>query len=382
MCHAADMARGRSSMHQAASSCQPRARHGGRNGSKICRVTGGFTLVELLVVIAIIGILVALLLPAIQAAREAARRSQCSNNLKQTGLSLLMYHDAVGHFPKGANGGEGALWSYYVLPYIEGLNAQQLAVVHATNDGYNWGSPGPYCQQDLQNLSMANIALSETRFPVFQCPSAGFPSEGQYDLSIDNWHVMNRQPCSYIGSASGLLTNQNYRDPNKSPAASLDGVLFNHSAIAIKDILDGTSNTMLVGEAAHDTAAVNDLGGVKPEGSGGTRKDHWYFGSDDVDTGGGLIGFLEKTGGTDLSEAMGSTAVPMNLQNQPAFACVMIGRRINPKCQLLQLSFGSEHPGGMNLVRCDGSVSYLGEDVDDLVWRDLATRAQQTILGE
>ena len=87
----------------------------------------GFTLVELLVVIAIIGILVALLLPAIQAAREAARRSQCLNNLKQIGLMMQNYHGAINQFPPGAMNHEGSLWSYYTMPFIEQANAQKLA---------------------------------------------------------------------------------------------------------------------------------------------------------------------------------------------------------------------------------------------------------------
>ncbi len=341
-------------------------------------VRQGFTLVELLVVIAIIGVLVALLLPAVQAAREAARRSQCTNNLKQIGLSLHMYHDSFQQFPSGSKGGEGALWSYFILPYIEGLNAQQIATVSVTNDGFNWASSGPYSSDDLNNPGKANIILVETAFSIFQCPSAGYPSEGQYDISIDNWHVMNRQPCSYIGNSSGLLVDQNYKDIEGKPMGLLDGVLFNHGEIGMKHVIDGTSNTMLVGEAAHDTVALNDLGGAQAESRRGNRKDHWYFGSDDIDTG----SLSDKTGGSDFSEALGSTGVPMNLQRQGVNPCSSGGRRPSPECQAMQLSFGSEHPGGMNLVRCDGSVAYVGEDIDLIAWRDLATRDQQTVLGE
>jgi len=341
-------------------------------------VLRGFTLVELLVVIAIIGVLVALLLPAVQAAREAARRSQCLNNLKQIGLSTHMYHDSFGEFPSGSKGGEGAMWSYFILPYLEGLNAQQIATVSTTSDSFNWANGGPYSRADLNDPRRANIILVETRFSVFQCPSAGFPNEGQYDISIDNWHVMNRQPSSYIGNASGLLVDQNWNDIEGKPMGLLDGVLFNHGEIGMKDVLDGTSNTMLVGEVAHDTVSLNDLGGAQGEARRGNRKDHWYFGSDDIDTG----SLTNKRGGSDFSEAMGSTGVPMNLQRQGINPCTSGGRRPSPECQQLQLSFGSEHPGGMNLVKCDGSVSFLNEGVDLFVWRDLATRDQQTILGQ
>ena len=107
----------------------------------------------------------------------------------------------------------------------------------------------------------------------------------------------------------------------------------------------------------------------------GNRKDHWYIGSDDVDT--GSLNKLNpdlSTGGWDFSEAMGSTAMPMNMQNQVPNGCDGLS---DPDCQKLQLAYGSPHPGGMQLSRCDGSVDYLAEDVDAIIWRDLATRADQ-----
>jgi prepilin-type N-terminal cleavage/methylation domain-containing protein len=93
------------------------------------RARHAFTLVELLVVIAIIGILVALLLPAVQAAREAARRSSCQNNLKQIGLALQSHHDVVGTLPMGASLEEGAMWSAFILPYIEEGRLKDLLTI-------------------------------------------------------------------------------------------------------------------------------------------------------------------------------------------------------------------------------------------------------------
>ena len=337
----------------------------------------GFTLVELLVVIAIIGVLVALLLPAVQAAREAARRSQCQNNLKQVALAIQIYHDTFTEFPKGSAGGEGALWSYYIMPYFEQKNLQDLLTVSTTSDGFNWANPGPYSrEQIIGNPNYVNLIACETQIPVFQCPSAGFPDGGQYDISGDDWHVGNRQPASYIGNASGFAINQNHKDVDGKPMGSLDGVLFNHSEIGMKHITDGTSNTMLIGEVMHDVEIVDRDGGSKKESRIGDRKDHWYIGSDDVDTG----SLTSKTGGWDFSEAMGSTAIPMNFQNQfQGQGCDNIS---DPICQKLQLAYGSPHPGGMQLARCDGSVDYLAEDVDLVVWRDLATRDnQQPVTG-
>ncbi|MCC6493567.1 MAG: DUF1559 domain-containing protein [Pirellulales bacterium] len=346
-----------------------------RSDRRAGAVARGFTLVELLVVIAIIGVLVALLLPAVQAAREAARRSQCLNNLKQIGLSMQNYHGVFNRFPWGAVNHEGSMWSYYTMPYMEEQTIQSLVTLGArngelTDDGLNWAYPGPYTREEVsKKLGNKNLIACETQAWVYQCPSAAFPAGGQYDTSQDNYVVMQRQPCSYIGNASGLVLNQN--GPEVEPRnrhdkmKALDGVLFGKSEVAIKDILDGTSNTLLVGEAAHDTATVDRLGGVK-EHSFGNRKDHWYFGSDDIDT----------NESHDLSEAVGSTAVPMNFQDQ-VDAGTVCAVAPAPDCQKLQLAFGSVHPGGMNMVKCDGAAQYMSEDVDLVVWRDLGTRASQ-----
>ena len=93
------------------------------------REARGFTLVELLVVIAIIGLLISLLLPAVQASRAAVRRTQCQNNLRQQGLAAMLHHDAVGHFPPGARTYEGSLWSFHLLPYLEEAPVHDLAII-------------------------------------------------------------------------------------------------------------------------------------------------------------------------------------------------------------------------------------------------------------
>jgi prepilin-type N-terminal cleavage/methylation domain-containing protein len=338
------------------------------NGSM--RRKSAFTLVELLVVIAIIGILVALLLPAVQAAREAARRTQCQNNLKQLGLASQMYHDTTKFLPIGAASGEGSMWSYYILPYIEEVNAQaRMKVAENGGGNYQWAHNGPYSREDIQNdPEYANIVLCETVFPVFRCPSAGLP-ERQWSTSTWAWIVMERVPTSYIGSASGLVVSQNKVDVNSVKMGSLDGVLFANSRIGLKHIIDGTSKTMLIGEAVHDSVSVDSLG-KKPEGGAGTVKDHWALGSDDID------GTGPASAARDLSEAMGSTGVPMNFQNQyPGVdGCLGIPAA---DCQKLQLSFGSSHSGGMQLVHCDGSVEFVTDGVDDIVWRDMATRGSE-----
>lgn len=327
-----------------------------------------FTLVELLVVIAIIGVLVALLLPAVQAAREAARRSSCQNNLKQIGLAHQMHHDATKHLPYGVADLEGEYWQYPLLPYFENEAVKRLSTIN-NGRNYFWGHAGPYVEVPMDQLH-SNIRMIETLIPIFRCPSMGLP-EHSLDMCEDpGYLVMRRVPASYIGSASGLI---NLQTELRNQVSVADGVLFampsnNYQAelgVQFKEITDGLSNTMLVGEAVHDVEAEDVIGSRRPETTGvGNRKDHWYIGGDAGDM------------GRDYSEALGSTGVPMNLQNtfRGSVGCTDLSPT---DCQRLQLSFGSEHPGGMQLVRCDGSVAFQQEDVDLIVWRDLGTRAGQ-----
>jgi prepilin-type N-terminal cleavage/methylation domain-containing protein len=324
----------------------------------------GFTLVELLVVIAIIAILVLLLLPAVNAAREAARRAQCQNNVKNISLAVINYESALRKLPIGVNCGEGSMWSLYILPYMEEVSLRNIMTVGENNRGNNqWAYPGPY-RRPLKRYH-ENIEAVETVISLYRCPTAPLPTN-QYDISSDNWHVMGRSPASYLACASGLVTNQN------SPRCmtELDGVMFGHNKdepakpIEFKKIRDGTSKTMLIGEALHDFVTV-ERRGRRAELPHGDRKDHWHLGSDDIDI------------YNDPSEALGSTAVPPNLQLQ--LECTPENSR-GADCQALQLSFSSAHPGLVIVGMCDGSVRNVEESIDATVWRDMGTRAGQTAL--
>jgi prepilin-type N-terminal cleavage/methylation domain-containing protein len=343
MLHSADIVARRKSVHSAA-----------------------FTLVELLVVIAIIGVLVALLLPAVQAAREAARRSQCQNNLKQIGLALQMHHDAKKLFPAGAAAGEGSLWSYYILPYHEQGNSYALTTIKEEDQ---WAYQGAYTRDQIAGDPIyRNIVLCETVFPLYRCPSAALP-EHQFDYSTFNWNVVDRVPGSYLGSASGMLVDQNRVDVNNTPMGTLDGVLFANSKTGIKDVLDGTSNTLLVGEAMHDAKAVDNSS--RRELATGGRCDHWYIGSDDAD------GYGGPDQARDLSESLGSTGVAPNFQEK-YWGAEFCGGGDAPECQKQQLSFGSAHSGGLEALKCDGSVDFVIDAIEPLVWRNFATRDSQT----
>jgi prepilin-type N-terminal cleavage/methylation domain-containing protein len=336
-----------------------------------------FTLVELLVVIAIIGILVALLLPAVQAAREAANRNSCINNLKQIGLAAQGYHDVNKAFPSGADTAEGAMWSFYLLPYLEQnpLESQMQFI----DDGYQWANPSPYSASIYQDPRFFKIKACETVIPVFRCPSQPI-LEHVVDRSFDTWWVQERSPGTYLGSASGLVADAYRADgvPKHAPAqyaggthrmAELDGVLYSWSRTRIAQITDGTSNTMLVGEAVFDVELVNQKSST-PEQAPGDRKDIWYIGSDDIDT-------SRDKNGHDLTEALGSTGVAMNLQKNFQSGVDYCQSPASDSCQQVQLCFGSTHPSGMQMVRCDGSADFVAEDIEPTAWRDLATRAGQ-----
>lgn len=363
-----------------------------RTPASRCPRSHGFTLVELLVVIAIIGILIALLLPAVQAAREAARRSQCSNNLKQIGLAVLNYESSNKKLPPGAFLGEGSSWSAFILPYMEeGSTFDWLQIGEDDNGNFQWASPGPEYNDPVADLgdSYRNIILVEQVIPAYRCPTMNLP-EHLRDRSTVNWLVMKRVPGSYIGVSGGLVEFQYpsfWVRPKLSPAPSqaplwegADGVLIGiehqedgrRGQIALRKVIDGTSKTLLIGEARSDIDRLErDSASDLPEDAWGNRVDHWYGGSDDIDT------LREDSNYRDVSEFLGSTAVGINLvgdTNENEQAC---RDPSSAACQALQLSFGSDHPGIVQMVYLDGHVEGVQEDIDAQVWSDKGSRASQ-----
>jgi prepilin-type N-terminal cleavage/methylation domain-containing protein len=287
----------------------------------------GFTLVELLVVIAIIGVLVALLLPAVQAAREAARRSSCSNNLKQIGIALHNYHDTHLKFPFGwSNRGQG--WSTCILPQIEQGSLWDTLQWAESN---NW---------DTDNTP--NERAAGTFIKVYRCGSAAVPDHR------DNQGIPGRVPATYRAVASSTADSDDLSTSVVGRALEqkeLEGIFYGDSRIGFQDILDGTSSTFMVGECWWDTFSQD-----------GNQMDFWYIGSPQIDPWPG--------NSTEYSEFCGSTGVPMN------------ARKIaSTSGYVKELSFTSFHPGGAMFTFGDASVRFVPYTIDQNIYRALGSRA-------
>lgn len=303
------------------------------------RVLRGFTLVELMVVIAIIGILVALLLPAIQAAREAARRSQCVNNLKQIGIALLNYENSYKKFPPGRTGcddytgAECAIWAtdwkYHsqmsgfvmLLPFLEEQNLW---------DQIGWNSPERVYvyTKTAWASNPVKIAGLATRPQVYVCPSSD-------TLPIPNNPV--RTPPEATGSYAFVSGKNGPSSGNNAALVKLHNTgVFNYLLLAkLKDITDGTSKTALVGEirAGHTLESSNV----------------WTFA-------------LRHADSLRTTEALLNT--PPGSSIPPVYDDGGIKRNG---------AFGSIHPNGANFVFGDGRVDFISDTINKAVYDAMAT---------
>jgi prepilin-type N-terminal cleavage/methylation domain-containing protein/prepilin-type processing-associated H-X9-DG protein len=277
----------------------------------------GFTLVELLVVIAIIGILVALLLPAIQAAREAARRAQCTNNLKQITLAMLTFHDSSKKFPRGAytnpknthaNVEDGLGWATKLLPYVE----EQAVYDQIANNGLTGFDRDPWKEVDPTNMGgifkAANLAGKrplpggDAIINVFRCPSVVLPDfapEGAFygtaGIPINAGYATAHYKASRGYCDRGMfwrtdegLNTQTCIDIDINGDGTLDAIQKEpYTRIRIQDIRDGTSKTIAVGEAAYTASgAGKNLGdfpiwmGTAWEDGSIMFKTEWYINCD------------------------------------------------------------------------------------------------------
>jgi prepilin-type N-terminal cleavage/methylation domain-containing protein len=288
----------------------------------------GFTLVELLVVIAIIGVLVALLLPAVQAARESARRMSCSNKLKQVALATHNFHDTYLVLPYATR---TRLPGEAVDTYTTGF-IQLLPFMEGDAIARRWDPKLPRNSTvDSDGDGFTNATLQQMKIPTYTCPTMTPPSAPLAE---------NRAPCSYLlnsGSIDVQLFHYGTPDPEFDgpfvPIKDMGSVggpaSPNKNEAKLRDIVDGTSNTFLAGETdfAPRGQPSSYYGGL------------WSW---------GYIGY-----------SWGSTFVTFNRHNHTAN---------------VYGAFRSQHPAGANFAICDGSVKFINTNIDDVIYKGAGTR--------
>ncbi len=346
----------------------------------------GFTLIELLVVIAIIAVLIALLLPAVQQAREAARRSQCKNNLKQIGLALHNYHDTYSTFPpafvlattRADDKGHWA-WSALILPQIE------QATLYNTLDVSG--------KLPSQNLPVNRNAMQSSA-PVFRCPSDSLPLF--YDANMSELAGYGIEPADAgspnIGmAATNYLVSNSSRPPRRTPATDLsngdtgaNGIFWENSACRLRDITDGSSNTILLGERSFDfqgnIVGAGMLYAVRDNSNcGPTSRD----GENATGANSAVKTRWGCSPGTNFNQGLrtitGATFYPINpIVRSPYYDAWE------------SLTYSSKHVGGAQFCLADGSVRFVSENISynqatglvDSTYEQLGARADNGVLGE
>lgn len=320
----------------------------------------GFTLVELLVVIAIIGILVSLLLPAVQAAREAARRTTCSNQLKQLGLAVLLHEVAHGSLPTGGWGhfwlgdpdrgfgqSQPGGWLYNILPYVE-----QQAIYDLPADG----DPNTITSAQLE----ASRTMAETPIGMFYCPSRraatvypksvngsriaynALPSEAFVVARSDYAANWGDTFISGLGGLDRPFPSQMPDHPQgfhpKSVEEFFTGVSYLESEVSFRKVTDGTSNTYFAGEK--------------------------YLNPDAYETG---LDFADNENwASGFNNDSFRSAIDPPVRDTPG---------------LTLAAFGGPHPGVVLMVMCDGSVHGISYDIEPITHRNLANRADGEVVS-
>ncbi len=330
----------------------------------------GFTLVELLVVITIIGILVALLLPAVQSARESARQLQCSNNLKQIGLAFHVYHKAHNVFPP----------SYVIQPGGGGLNGTPDSVTRDAGPGWAWGALLlPYLEQgelhdkldfsrpcwDEQNKvgyeelipgHPVQVPLVGRQLNVFLCPSAN-GAEEPFQVSGSGPSATFGRSC-YVASA-GQNEPWIIDPPVDSYEGIADGPLYRNSRTRFANVTDGLSNTVFVGEH-HPILSDKTWVGVVP-GALICPKPQFAFHPCEP------LGALLVNVHSGPCHVGGEDPPVIHPPNSPACAV----------CQMY-----AEHPGGCNVLLGDGSVHFISETINQLTWAAMSSMAKGDFVDE
>jgi prepilin-type N-terminal cleavage/methylation domain-containing protein len=307
-----------------------------------------FTLVELLVVIAIIGILIALLLPAVQQGREASRRAACANNLKQLGLALIEFHDVRQHFPAGRGGPVPLVFSphAFLLPFVEqsGLYGE----LDLTSSPMNLTIGG------VSYSGAANATAASQSVAILQCPSD--PAAGQI-------------PGSPYGTTN-YAANTGSGTVNNGTLVAADGVFFLTSGIGFANIIDGSSRTAAFSERmlgtglTVSTLSSADVGLYILElgnGIDASVPTCASLGTGDWYSTRGAKWILGNYGNTLYNHFYTPNVARWDCMNQAQQKGFMAAR--------------SNHPQGVNLLLCDGSARFVTNSVDPAVWRAASTIA-------
>lgn len=312
----------------------------------------GFTLIELLVVIAIIAVLIALLLPAVQQAREAARRTQCKNNLKQIGLAIHNYESTFTVFPMARALPFPFVFSPQarILPYVDQANLNNL--INFNDAPLNFGIPG-------MPDGSTNATAAKTKLALYLCPS---------DQSSIPGNVYG--PTNYVANVGTGLKSAGDIDQG-------EGMFITNSSLGFRSITDGTSNT-----AAFSESVVGD--GQAPSGSVPSNPQRAMY---------------EVSGAAAPDPATCSAATGGSWNGQRSAKWInghygdsLYNHFLTPNSRTWDCDNGyhnmalvaarSMHVGGVHVTLCDGSVKFISENIDYVMWRALSTRAGGEVIGD
>lgn len=337
--------------------------------SKSCRPRG-FTLIELLVVIAIIAVLIALLLPAVQQAREAARRTQCKNNLKQLGLALHNYHDTSNCLPMGnvapdAAGNRGASWMVRILPMFDQAAAYNQInfndtdwTMQSSRINRNWGITG--------GLRMSGLNCPSSPLPMTRTQNTNSPTQGLGAATTLTYQLANYVGIagSYDDMATGVCCpipsswTGYYRSNYNGCIVASNGTYAQAKPVKMSEIIDGASNTIMVGEqsafsvdpatglATKDWRACNHDGGPWSGGAGGDT-DWW----------------------------LNMTVVRATINSKA-------GNNGNEQAYYRHTRVNSAHVGGAHVLFGDGTVRFLSQNMDAVTWYRACSRNDNQVAGD
>jgi prepilin-type N-terminal cleavage/methylation domain-containing protein len=346
--------------------------------SRRCR---GFTLIELLVVIAIIAILIALLMPAVQQAREAARRTQCRNNLKQLGIALHNYLDTFKMFPPGGvhggdprtNGGSGHSFgpSFYglLLPYFDQAPLYNAMTFSGRSPGYIHEGGGA-----TNNAGMFNrdIVLPAGPLTVIRCPSSANA------VSVARSATFDYEPFAHYAGISGAVDMQTYNETRVFDDGVLGligggGMLIPNKGIRPRDCTDGTSNTMILGEQTGRLERLTPGTYSEINASGTTHG--WLMGLRVS----GTPPNLRPDPADDDERCFNLTTIRYSPNQEPFANQLFPGMGSNVGANNPLLSY---HEGGVQIALSDGSVRFLSENIHLESLKQLAVRDDGQVLGE